>query len=76
VLLLWHPIKGVVTLTVALVAFFIVEGVVQTVGAFAWWSCPYHLIVRLRTIQPAAATTTTEPTRIARMSNCASSLAA
>ena len=34
VLLLWHPIQGVVTLTLVLVAFFIAEGLMQTVGAF------------------------------------------
>ena len=34
-LLLWHPVQGVVSLTLVLVAFFIAEGVFQTVGAFA-----------------------------------------
>ena len=34
-LLLWHPIQGVATLTLVLVAFFVAEGVFQTVGAFA-----------------------------------------
>ena len=35
VLLLWHPVQGVATLTLVLVAFFIAEGVFQTAGAFA-----------------------------------------
>ena len=35
VLLLWHPVEGVVTLTLVLVAFFIAEGVLQAAGAFA-----------------------------------------
>ena len=35
VLLLWHPVQGVTTLTLVLVAFFIAEGVFQTAGAFA-----------------------------------------
>jgi len=35
VLLLWHPIQGVATLTLVLVAFFIAEGVFQIAGAFA-----------------------------------------
>ena len=34
-LLLWHPIQGVATLTLVLVAFFVAEGVFQTAGAFA-----------------------------------------
>jgi uncharacterized membrane protein HdeD (DUF308 family) len=33
VLLLWHPIAGAVSLTLVLVAFFIVEGVFQTAAA-------------------------------------------
>lgn len=35
VLLLWHPVQGVVTLTLVLVAFFIAEGVVQAAAAIA-----------------------------------------
>jgi uncharacterized membrane protein HdeD (DUF308 family) len=34
VLLLWHPIAGVVSLTLVLIAFFIVEGVFQIVASF------------------------------------------
>ena len=34
-LLLWHPVQGVVTLTLVLVALFIAEGVFQIAGAFA-----------------------------------------
>lgn len=33
VLLLWHPVEGVVSLTLALIAFFIVEGIFQIAGA-------------------------------------------
>ena len=33
VLLLWHPVEGVVSLTLALIAFFIVEGVFQIAAA-------------------------------------------
>ncbi len=35
VLLLWHPVQGIVTLTLVLVAFFIAEGVFQIAGALA-----------------------------------------
>ncbi|HUO89099.1 MAG TPA: HdeD family acid-resistance protein [Rhizomicrobium sp.] len=35
VLLLWHPVQGVATLTLVLVAFFIAEGVFQIAGAIA-----------------------------------------
>lgn len=35
VLLLWHPVQGVVTLTLVLVAFFLAEGVFQIAAAFA-----------------------------------------
>jgi uncharacterized membrane protein HdeD (DUF308 family) len=34
VLLLWHPIEGAVSLTLVLIAFFIVEGVFQIATAF------------------------------------------
>jgi len=34
VLLLWHPVEGVVSLTLVLVAFFIVEGLFQIAAAF------------------------------------------
>jgi uncharacterized membrane protein HdeD (DUF308 family) len=34
VLLLWHPVQGVVTLTLVLVAFFVAEGVFQIAAAF------------------------------------------
>jgi len=34
-LLLWHPVQGIVTLTLVLVALFIAEGVFQIAGAFA-----------------------------------------
>jgi uncharacterized membrane protein HdeD (DUF308 family) len=34
VLLLWHPIFGTISLTVVLIAFFIVEGVFQIAAAF------------------------------------------
>jgi uncharacterized membrane protein HdeD (DUF308 family) len=33
VLLLWHPVEGAVSLTLVLIAFFIVEGVVQIAAA-------------------------------------------
>ena len=33
VLLVWHPVEGVVTLTLALIAFFIAEGIFQIAGA-------------------------------------------
>ena len=33
VVLLWHPVEGVVSLTLVLVAFFIAEGVSQMVAA-------------------------------------------
>jgi len=33
VLLLWHPVAGIVSLTLALIAFFIVEGLFQIVAA-------------------------------------------
>lgn len=35
VLLLWHPIAGVVSLTLVLIAFFIVEGIFQVAAAIA-----------------------------------------
>jgi uncharacterized membrane protein HdeD (DUF308 family) len=38
VVLLWHPIEGVVSLTLVLVAFFIAEGVSQVVAAFVYRS--------------------------------------
>jgi uncharacterized membrane protein HdeD (DUF308 family) len=34
VLLLWHPIAGAVSLTLVLIAFFIIEGIVQIATAF------------------------------------------
>lgn len=33
VLLLWHPVEGAVSLTLVLIAFFIVEGIFQTAAA-------------------------------------------
>jgi uncharacterized membrane protein HdeD (DUF308 family) len=33
VLLLWHPVEGAVSLTLVLIAFFIVEGIVQIAAA-------------------------------------------
>ena len=33
VLLLWHPITGIISLTLVLIAFFIVEGIVQIAAA-------------------------------------------
>jgi uncharacterized membrane protein HdeD (DUF308 family) len=36
VLLLWHPVEGVVSLTLALVAFFIVEGIFQIAAAIRY----------------------------------------
>jgi uncharacterized membrane protein HdeD (DUF308 family) len=38
VLLLWHPVEGVVSLTLVLVAFFIVEGLFQIAAAFGYRS--------------------------------------
>ncbi|RUW28639.1 MULTISPECIES: HdeD family acid-resistance protein [unclassified Mesorhizobium] len=38
VLLLWHPIQGVVSLTLLLVAFFIAEGMFQVVVGFSYRS--------------------------------------
>lgn len=36
VLLLWHPVEGVVSLTLVLVAFFIAEGLFQIAASFAY----------------------------------------
>lgn len=36
VLLLWHPVEGVVSLTLLLIAFFIAEGVFQMAAAFGY----------------------------------------
>ena len=36
VVLLWHPVEGVVSLTLLLVAFFIAEGVFQIAAAFSY----------------------------------------
>ena len=36
ILLLWHPVEGVVSLTLVLIAFFIVEGLFQIVSAFRY----------------------------------------
>src|SRR5713226_5209631 len=36
VLLLWQPIEGVLSLTIVLTAFFIVEGIFQTVTALIY----------------------------------------
>lgn len=36
ILLLWHPVEGAVTLTLVLIAFFIVEGVFQIAGSIAY----------------------------------------
>ncbi len=36
ILLLWHPVEGVVSLTLVLIAFFIVEGVFQIAGSIAY----------------------------------------
>lgn len=38
VLLLWHPVAGAVSLTLVLIAFFIVEGVFQTIVALSYRS--------------------------------------
>jgi uncharacterized membrane protein HdeD (DUF308 family) len=38
ILLLWHPIEGAVSLTLVLIAFFIVEGVFQIAGSIAYRS--------------------------------------
>lgn len=38
VLLLWHPVEGVISLTLVLVAFFIAEGVSQIAAAFVYRS--------------------------------------
>lgn len=38
VLLLWHPVEGVVSLTLLLVAFFVAEGVFQIAAAFGYRS--------------------------------------
>jgi uncharacterized membrane protein HdeD (DUF308 family) len=38
VLLLWHPVEGVVSLTLVLVAFFVVEGLFQIAAAFGYRS--------------------------------------
>lgn len=38
VVLLWHPVEGVVSLTLVLVAFFIVEGLFQIAAAFGYRS--------------------------------------
>jgi uncharacterized membrane protein HdeD (DUF308 family) len=38
VVLLWHPVEGVVSLTLVLVAFFVAEGVSQIAAAFAYRS--------------------------------------
>jgi uncharacterized membrane protein HdeD (DUF308 family) len=36
ILLLWHPVEGAVSLTLVLVAFFIVEGVFQIAASFGY----------------------------------------
>jgi len=36
ILLLWHPVEGAVSLTLVLVAFFIVEGIFQIAGSIAY----------------------------------------
>jgi uncharacterized membrane protein HdeD (DUF308 family) len=36
ILLVWHPVEGVVSLTLVLVAFFIAEGVFQIAAAFGY----------------------------------------
>lgn len=36
VLLLWHPVEGTATLTLVLIAFFVVEGIFQTAGSVAY----------------------------------------
>jgi len=36
ILLLWHPVEGAVSLTLLLIAFFIVEGVFQIAGAISY----------------------------------------
>ena len=36
VLLLWHPIEGAISLTLVLIAFFIVEGLFQIVVSFGY----------------------------------------
>jgi len=36
ILLLWHPVEGAVSLTLVLVAFFVVEGIFQIAGSIAY----------------------------------------
>jgi len=36
ILLLWHPVEGAVSLTLVLIAFFIVEGIFQIAGSIAY----------------------------------------
>ena len=36
VMLLWHPVEGAVPVTMVLIAFFIVEGIFQTIIAFSY----------------------------------------
>jgi uncharacterized membrane protein HdeD (DUF308 family) len=36
VLLLWHPVEGAISLTLVLIAFFVVEGLFQTVTSIAY----------------------------------------
>lgn len=38
VLLVWHPVEGAASLTLVLIAFFLVEGVFQTVLSFSYWN--------------------------------------
>ena len=39
ILLLWHPVEGAVSLTLVLIAFFIVEGIFQIVASLAIATC-------------------------------------
>ncbi|KPF67389.1 hypothetical protein IP69_13710 [Bosea sp. AAP35] len=41
ILLVWHPVEGVISLTLALIAFFIVEGIFQIAAAIRYRdACP------------------------------------
>lgn len=42
ILLVWKPVQGVVSLTAVLTAFFIVEGIFQTVGSIAYRDVMTH----------------------------------
>jgi uncharacterized membrane protein HdeD (DUF308 family) len=36
ILLLWHPVEGVISLTLVLIAFFIAEGIFQIIASFGY----------------------------------------